>query len=166
MKCKIQSTINNYLSLTKPQNTLKRKIDINHILNQVKDTISPLALSYKVEIKQNSTDSFYINGDPEKFKLCLNNIIQNGIEAMKNGGLLQINIQKVKGNIIIDIIDSGIGMSSQQIKRIALPFYSTTEKGTGLGTMIAYSIIRELNGDIEIESELGKGTRFSISIPC
>ena len=42
-------------------------------------------------------------------------------------------------------------MSSQQIKRIALPFYSTTEKGTGLGTMIAYSIIRELNGDIEIE---------------
>ena len=61
----IQSTINNYLSLTKPQNTLKEKIDINHILNQVKDTISPLALSYKVEIKQNSTDSFYINGDPE-----------------------------------------------------------------------------------------------------
>ena len=57
----IQSTINNYLSLTKPQNTLKEKIDINHILNQVKDTISPLALSYKVEIKQNSTDSFYIN---------------------------------------------------------------------------------------------------------
>ncbi|MEH7815264.1 ATP-binding protein, partial [Bacillus toyonensis] len=45
-------------------------------------------------------------------------------------------------------------------------FYSTTEKGTGLGTMIAYSIIKELNGDIEIESELGKGTRFSISIPC
>ena len=90
----IQSTINNYLSLTKPQNTLKEKIDINHILNQVKDTISPLALSYKVEIKQNSTDSFYINGNPEKFKLCLNNIIQNGIEAMKNGGLLQINIQK------------------------------------------------------------------------
>ena len=65
---------------------------------------------------------------------------------------------------MIDIIDSGIGMSSQQIKRIALPFYSTTEKGTGLGTMIAYSIIKELNGDIEIESALGKGTRFSISI--
>ncbi|MED0873089.1 HAMP domain-containing sensor histidine kinase [Bacillus mobilis] len=162
----IQSTINNYLSLTKPQNTLKEKIDINHILNQVKDTISPLALSYKVEIKQNITDSFYINGDPEKFRICLNNIIQNGIEAMINGGVLQINIQKIKDNIIIDIIDSGIGMSSQQIKRIALPFYSTTEKGTGLGTMIAYSIIKELNGDIEIESKLGQGTRFSISIPC
>ena len=98
----------------------------------MKDTISPLALSYKVEIKQNSTDSFYINGDPEKFRICLNNIIQNGIEAMINGGVLQINIQKIKGNIIIDIIDSGIGMSSQQIKRIALPFYSTTEKGLDL----------------------------------
>ncbi|HDR7608306.1 TPA: sensor histidine kinase, partial [Bacillus mycoides] len=163
----IQSTINNYLSLTKPQNIIKEELDINYILNQVKDNISPLALSYNVEIKQHiTTDSLYINANTEKFKICLTNIIQNGIEAMKNGGVLQINIQKIKGNIVIDIIDTGIGMSSQQIKRIALPFYSTTEKGTGLGTMIAYSIIKELNGDIEIESELGKGTHFSITIPC
>ncbi|MGG0446207.1 ATP-binding protein [Bacillus mycoides] len=163
----IQSTINNYLSLTKPQNIIKEELDINYILNQVKDNISPLALSYNVEIKQHiTTDSLYINANTEKLKICLTNIIQNGIEAMKNGGVLQINIQKIKGNIVIDIIDTGIGMSSQQIKRIALPFYSTTEKGTGLGTMIAYSIIKELNGDIEIESELGKGTHFSITIPC
>ncbi|MBY7112136.1 sensor histidine kinase [Bacillus sp. 17RED48] len=163
----IQSTINNYLSLTKPQNIIKEELDINYILNQVKDNISPLALSYNVEIKQHiTTDSLYINANPEKLKICLTNIIQNGIEAMKNGGVLQINIQKIKDNIVIDIIDTGIGMSSQQIKRIALPFYSTTEKGTGLGTMIAYSIIKELNGDIEIESELGKGTHFSITIPC
>ncbi|PFJ18611.1 two-component sensor histidine kinase [Bacillus cereus] len=162
----IQSTINNYVSLTKPQNTIMKKVDINHILNQVKENISPLALSYNVEIKQNSTDSLYINGNPEKFKLCLTNIIQNGIEAMQNGGILQININKIKNSIVIDIIDSGIGMSSDQLKRIALPFYSTTEKGTGLGTMIAYSIIKELNGDIDIESKEGKGTRFSISIPC
>ncbi|RFT62184.1 sensor histidine kinase, partial [Bacillus clarus] len=162
----IQATINNYLSLTKPQNFIKEKLDINHILNQVTDTISPLALSYNVEIKHNIADSLYINADSEKLKLCLINIVQNGIEAMKNGGVLQINIQKIKDDIVIDIIDSGIGMSSQQIKRIALPFYSTTEKGTGLGTMIAYSIIKELNGDIEIESKIGKGTRFSINIPC
>ncbi|MED0989403.1 ATP-binding protein [Bacillus nitratireducens] len=162
----IQSTINNYLSLTKPQNIIKEKLDINHILNQVKDAISPIALSYNVKFKLNITDSLFINADPEKLKLCLTNIIQNGIEAMIDGGVLQINIQKIKGNIVIDIIDSGIGMSSEQLKRIALPFYSTTEKGTGLGTMIAYSTIKELNGDIDIESKEGKGTRFSISIPC
>ena len=163
----IQSTINNYLSLTKPQNIIKEELDINYILNQVKDNISPLALSYNVEIKTAYyTDSLYINANTEKLKICLTNIIQNGIEAMKNGGVLQINIQKIKGNIVIDIIDTGIGMSSQQIKRIALPFYSTTEKGTGLGTMIAYSTIKELNGDIDIESEQGKGTHFSITIPC
>lgn len=91
----IQSTINNYLSLTKPQNIIKEELDINYILNQVKDNISPLALSYNVEIKQHiTTDSLYINANTEKFKICLTNIIQNGIEAMKNGGVLQINIQK------------------------------------------------------------------------
>ncbi|EOP70106.1 sensor histidine kinase [Bacillus cereus] len=162
----IQSTINNYLSLTKPQNIIKEKLDINHILNQVKDAISPIALSYNVKLKLNITDPLFIHADPVKLKLCLTNIIQNGIEAMIDGGVLQINIQKIKGNVVIDIIDSGIGMSSEQLKRITLPFYSTTEKGTGLGTMIAYSTIKELSGDIDIESKEGKGTRFSISIPC
>ncbi|MGG0184463.1 ATP-binding protein [Bacillus rhizoplanae] len=163
---KVQCIINNYLSLTKPQNIIRESINIKQLFHQVKNSILPLALSHNVEIKSNITNSVYINANPEKLKQCLINIAQNGIEAMQNGGVLQINIQKIKNNIVIDIIDSGIGMSSQEIKRIAMPFYSTKEKGTGLGTMVAYSIIKELNGDIEIKSKKGKGTHFSIIIPC
>ena len=56
-------------------------------------------------------------------------------------------------------------MTSEEIKRYGYPFYSTKEKGTGLGSMVAYSIIKELNGDVEIMSKKGEGTRLSILIP-
>ncbi|HDX9580325.1 TPA: sensor histidine kinase [Bacillus pseudomycoides] len=163
---KVQLVIDDYLSLTKPRNTIKKPLNINCIFREVTNMISPLAFSYNVEIQKDIPECLYINANPEKLKQCFTNILQNGIEAMKDGGVLQIHTQKVKDNLVIDIVDSGVGMSQTEIKRIATPFYATKEKGTGLGTMIAYSIIRELNGDIEIESTKGKGTCFSIIIPC
>ena len=161
-----QLIIDEYLSLGKPQNNDKKdSLDINLIVNQVINKISPLAILHDIEIKISINDSLFINANADKIKKCLINIINNGIEAMANGGILRINVKKRKNSIVIEIIDSGIGMSPVEIKRIAMPFYSLKEEGTGLGTMIAYGIIKELNGDIEIKSEKGKGTCFSIIIP-
>ncbi|WP_342598288.1 ATP-binding protein [Psychrobacillus sp. FSL H8-0483] len=161
-----QLIIDNYLSLGKPQNNvLKDSLDISLIMNQVINNISPLAILYNIEIKSSIKDSLSINANADKIKQCLINIIKNGIEAMDSGGILRINVKKGKNSIVIEIVDSGRGMSPEEIKRIAMPFYSLKEEGTGLGTMIAYGIIKELNGDIEIKSEKGKGTCFSIIIP-
>ncbi|PUB11381.1 ATP-binding protein [Paenisporosarcina sp. OV554] len=161
-----QLIIDDYLSLGKPQNNVtKDSLDIRLIVNQVINNISPLASLHNIEIKSSINDSLSINANADKIKQCLINIIKNGIEAMANGGMLRINVKKGKNSIVIEIIDSGIGMSPNEIKRIAMPFYSLKEEGTGLGTMIAYGIIKELNGDIEIKSEKGKGTCFSIIIP-
>ena len=163
---KAQLIIDDYLSLGKPQNNvIKDSLDIRLIVNQVINNISPLASLHNIEIKSSINDSLSINANADKIKQCLINITKNGIEAMANGGMLQINVKKGKNSIVIEIIDSGIGMSPVEIKRIAMPFYSLKEEGTGLGTMIAYGIIKELNGDIEIKSEKGKGTCFSIIIP-
>ena len=160
-----QLVINDYLSLIKPQIVVKELLDIRPIVHQVIDAILPMARLNNVKVESDIICSLYIKANVVTIKRCLINIAKNGIEAMTNGGILRINVKKVKNNIVIDIIDSGIGMSHEEIKRIAMPFYSTKEKGTGLGTMISYSIIKELNGDIEIKSEKGKGTRFSIIIP-
>ncbi|KIV57207.1 ATP-binding protein [Aneurinibacillus migulanus] len=162
---KIQLVINDYLSLVKPQMVVKETLDIRSIVYQVIDVILPMASLHNVKVESDMIGSLYINANAVNIKRCLINIAKNGIEAMTNGGVLRINVKKIKNNIVIEIIDSGIGMSPEEINRIALPFYSTKGKGTGLGTMISYGIIKELNGDIEIKSEIGKGTRFSIIIP-
>ena len=160
-----QLVINDYLSLIKPQIVVKELLDIRPIVHQVIDAILPMARLNNVKVESDSICSLYIKANVVTIKRCLINIAKNGIEAMTNGGILRINVKKEKNNIVIEIIDSGIGMSPEEIKRIAMPFYSLKEKGTGLGTMISYGIIKELNGDIEVKSEKGKGTRFSIIIP-
>ena len=160
-----QLVINDYLSLIKPQIVVKELLDIRPIVHQVIDAILPMARLNNVKVESDIICSLYIKANVVNIKRCLINIAKNGIEAMTNGGILRINVKKEKNNIVIEIIDSGIGMSPEEIKRIAMPFYSLKEKGTGLGTMISYGIIKELNGDIEVKSEKGKGTRFSIIIP-
>lgn len=160
-----QLVINDYLSLIKPQNVAREFLDIRPIVEQVIEVILPIAIQCNVKVESDNECSYYIYANTDNLKMCLINIATNGIEAMTNGGILRINVKKVKNRIVIDIIDTGIGMSSEEINRIAMPFYSIKEKGTGRGTMIAYSIVKGLNGDIEIKSEKGKGTRFSIIIP-
>jgi len=160
-----QLIIDDYLSLAKTKNVLQVKLDISLIVHQVINIISPLATLHNIEVKSNINNSLFIHANANKIKQCLINIIKNGIEAMTQGGTLQINLKNLEKNIIIEIIDSGIGMNADEIERIALPFYSLKEKGTGLGTMIAYGIIKELNGEIQIKSKKGKGTCFSIFLP-
>lgn len=157
--------IDDYLSLAKPQSERKDTLDTSQIIQQVINIILPLATLHNIEIKSNIQHSSYIHANVNKIKQCLLNIAKNGIESMTDGGVLQINLKNSEKIIIIEIIDSGIGMSPEEIKRIGMPFYSLKEKGTGLGTMIAYGIIKELNGDIQIKSQKGKGTCFSIMIP-
>jgi len=65
----------------------------------------------------------------------------------------------------IDISDQGVGMSQEQMNRLGQPYFTTKEKGTGLGLMVSYSIINGMCGTIEVSSEVGKGTCFSINLP-
>jgi two-component system sporulation sensor kinase B len=104
-------------------------------------------------------------GDRYKFRQALINIGKNAIEAMNNGGILEIRTSKINDMITITISDNGIGMTSEQIKRLGIPYYSTKDKGTGLGTMVSFGIIKKMNGKIHVKSELGKGTTYEISFP-
>ena len=132
--------------------------------------ISPLATMNGVEIEQIIKDSeqkqYMTNGERKKFQQCLINIMKNGIEAMKSkGGKLQIHLYSSQGTVKIDISDQGVGMSQEQINRLGQPYFTTKEKGTGLGMMVSYSIIKGMNGTIHVSSEPRKGTSFSLALP-
>ncbi|MEK3990391.1 ATP-binding protein [Robertmurraya sp. FSL R5-0851] len=85
---------------------------------------------------------------------------------MPSGGQLIIRTDKNKKNVTISVIDHGIGMTKEQLDRLGEPYYSTKgSKGTGLGMMVVYSIVKAMNGMIRVQSEVGVGTTFRFIFP-
>lgn len=162
--------INDYLTFAKPAIEKKEEINIGEEIQQSVNVISPLASMNGVEIEQTlnalEQNQFITIGDRKKFQQCLINIMKNGIESMRGkGGKLYVHLSNFNNSVQIDISDQGVGMSQEQINRLGQPYFTTKEKGTGLGMMVSYSIIRGMDGTIDVKSEIGKGTCFSIKLP-
>lgn len=85
---------------------------------------------------------------------------------MPDGGNIFVTIRALdQDHVLISLKDEGIGMTEDKLKRLGEPFYTTKERGTGLGLMVSYKIIEEHQGEIMVESEEGKGTVFHITLP-
>lgn len=107
-----------------------------------------------------------MKGNRDELKQILVNIIKNGIEAMEGNGLLTVRVYRNLGEIFIELVDTGMGMTKEQIRQVGTPFYSTKDKGTGIGLTISYQLIHSMKGNVEIESERGNGTKFTIRFPA
>jgi two-component system sporulation sensor kinase B len=159
--------ITDYLSIAKPDPEMIENITINDEINYLSNVLMTYANFNNIEINAILSEDLelHIIGDKYKFRQALINVGKNGIEAMPNGGVLEIKAKKLDKNIVISISDTGIGMAPEQIKRMGTPYYSTKEKGTGLGTMVSFLIIKKMNGQIDIKSKLGKGTEYTFIFP-
>ena len=95
---------------------------------------------------------------------CLN-LVKNGLEAMPAGGSLVVSTRREDGQALLWVTDSGKGMTEEQRKRLFVPFFTTKQRGTGLGLPLAQRILNEHGAQLECGSVLGKGTTFTIHFP-
>jgi two-component system sporulation sensor kinase B len=159
-----ESIINDYLAFAKPASEKEEKILIEREIRSVIEIIKPLAHMTSVTITD-SLEQGTVLGNANHFRQCFLNLIKNGIEAMPNGGELQIVSFIDKNAVTIIIKDNGVGMNKEQINRFGEPYYSCKEKGTGLGSMVALKTIQTMNGKIKIDSVLNKGTTIKVILP-
>lgn len=159
--------INDYLTFAKPALDTNATINISKEIQHAINVIMPLANMNAIQIHVSllPTDSYHVKGERKKFQQCLINILKNGIESMPNNRNLRIKQTFYKNIMQINISDEGTGMTQEQINRLGEPYFTTKEKGTGLGLMVSYSIIKAMGGTILVTSEQGKGTCFSIRLP-
>ena len=161
-----QLIITDYLSLAKTQHENKETLNIIEEIKHVVEVMVPYANMQSVEIHTQFINyEYYISGEKQRLRQCFLNIIKNGIEAITNQGTVQIHIFHLKNNVVIEITDTGCGMTKEQVERLGTPYYSTKENGTGLGMMVVFNIINAMHGRINITSEKSKGTCFSITFP-
>jgi signal transduction histidine kinase len=122
----------------------------------------------RVQVVRDMPDKpIYMSYDAQQIEQVLINLIANAIHAMPDGGELYIGLDRQNGNAILKVGDTGSGISPEHITRIFDPFFTTKPEGegTGLGLSVSHGIIACHHGDIQVESTLGSGTTFKISLP-
>lgn len=154
------------------QNAEQQSVLFN-ITNNINDTLS--LLDYEIKSKGITLSKSFSNtnekliGNETDFKMIILNLVQNAINAMPNGGTLDIKTNTNKENLLIEIKDSGCGISETALKHIFEPFYTTytddKKKGTGLGLAIVKDLVLKFNGKITVNSKENNGTCFEISFP-
>jgi two-component system sporulation sensor kinase B len=162
-----EEIISDFLSLTKNKLAVNTSINVIKEIHYAVNIITPYALMNQVDIKMGADveEDVWVKGDPTKFQQSLINLVKNSIEAMPDGGNLVINCSKDNHKVIIQIKDTGTGMSKEEISKLGSLYYTTKTKGTGLGTTLIYSTVNSMKGTIDVESEKGKGTTFSLTLP-
>lgn len=103
--------------------------------------------------------------DAEQLQQVYFNLLKNSLEAMKDGGTISILVSFDDNDITLAFHDSGAGMTGEQLSHLFEPYRTSKEHGTGLGLMISKRIIQDHGGRIEVESELGQGTKFTVHLP-
>ncbi|GHI00288.1 ATP-binding protein [Neobacillus kokaensis] len=160
-----QSIINDYLSLAKPHTEEMSSINISEEVMKTVALMTSYSNIQNITIETDIQDSLFIKGNKGEIKQVLVNIMKNGIESMNIGGILKVRTFERIGLIFIEIIDSGKGMTKQQLKNLGTPFYTTKEKGTGVGLTISFQLVHAMKGKITVQSQPEKGTNFTIQFP-
>ncbi|WP_421383795.1 ATP-binding protein [Bacillus salacetis] len=160
-----EAIINDYLNFAKPQFEKIERLELSATISDVISLMQPLAIKQGVDLDSDLEEEVYLHTDRNQFKQALVNVIKNAVEATDHGGRIHVSLKAAGQDARITIKDNGKGMTKEQLSRIGTLFYTTKDKGTGLGTMVSLRIIEAMEGRITYRSELGKGTEVRIALP-
>jgi two-component system sensor histidine kinase HydH len=163
----LDNTVNQFLSLAKVHKLNFVSTDMHRFLNEVVDLVEIDAKEKNIQVSREIAHFPETRLDPDELKKALLNIMLNGIQATPSSGRLSVraHLDDSQRSILIIIKDSGSGIPKENLSDIFQPYFSTKEKGTGIGLSIAYRIVSDHKGKIEVKSEVGEGTAFTVKLP-
>ncbi|WFP04781.1 PAS domain-containing protein [Bacillus velezensis] len=164
---RIELILSELLMLAKPQqNAVKERVNLKKIISEVTALLETQANLKGIFIKTDyEHDSMYINGDQNQLKQVFINLIKNAVESMLDGGTVHIIMTEDEYSVNVTVKDEGDGIPENVLKRIGEPFLTTKEKGTGLGLMVTFNLIKNHQGAIQVDSKPDRGTAFHITFP-
>ena len=163
---KIIGRFSEFSKMPRPQ---LQPVQVNHVLQGVAKLYqaqlqapgrAPIACELEVDEKLGA-----IAADPDLLHRALSNLVLNAMDAMPNGGTLTLRTSRENDKVIVEIADTGSGLTREECERIFTPYYTSKQHGTGLGLAIVQSIVSDHGGRISVQSAPGHGTTFIIELP-
>lgn len=162
---RLNRIVSEFLDFAKPQKPNLRECRLEEILQKNLLFLHPELEKRGIQVRHNlDGKSFLVRADHDLLYRAFLNVFLNSAQAMKEGGQIQVQVREEKDSCVVEIEDTGSGISPENLKRIFNPFFTTKEKGTGLGLSIVRKIIEGHGGVLNIESNEGRGTKVIIRI--
>ncbi len=163
---RIETIVNELLVLSKPQAVQFERCKIVDVLRDVVMLLETQALLTHVDIE------LWMPEEPievlcveNQIKQVFINLLKNAIEAMPKGGTIRITVERQGDDVVIRVRDEGVGIPEEKLAKLGEPFYTTKDKGTGLGLMVSFKIVEQHGGTIRFESKEGEGTTVTVRLP-
>ncbi len=163
--------IRQLLQLSKPCASHPQVVDLRTVLNEALSMLRFQIRDAACRVRTSQpAAAVWVHADPAEIKQVVINLALNALQAMNesDGPTLDLAVQEVGGLAQFTIQDNGKGIPAENLERIFDPFFTTKgpERGTGLGLSVCFSLVRQHGGTIEVESQPGRGAKFTVSLPC
>jgi len=158
---------NDFLRFARVKDLALTPANLAEVVEELTDFFGPMARAANIEIKSYlPADLPLVALDRDMFKQALLNLFLNAQQAMPSGGQITLLARTEPGGVLLELIDTGRGMPPEVLAQAFRPFYSTRSGGSGLGLPTTRKIIEAHGGTIDVQSEVGRGTKFTIRLPA
>jgi len=163
---RLDRVVRTFLDFTRPVTLSKQKLDVVALAAHVAEMLNPDAARRNVRMRFNGdTKSVFVQGDRDLLQQAIINIVSNAIEAMPNGGCLNIEVEQSGGECAIVVSDTGVGIPEEVREKVFDLYFTTKQNGSGLGLPMAFQTVQLHGGTIDVTSEPGQGTTFHVRLP-
>jgi signal transduction histidine kinase len=163
---RLDQVVQGFLKFTRPEDLKLQPISVGTLLEEIVPILRPEAERVGVAVEIACDDAPDVNGDPAMLRQAFLNLAQNACQAMPQGGTLRIHCANASDQrVSIAFTDSGVGIKPEHLQRIFDLYFTTKEKGSGIGLSMVFRTIQMHDGEIEVQSTPGAGTTFRVLLP-
>jgi len=163
---RLDEVVQGFIKFTRPEDLKLQSVSLGDLFGEVVPILQPEADHAAVQVTVSCDGAPPVNGDPAMLRQAFLNLGLNACQAMPTGGTLRITCESVRGRRVrITFTDSGVGIKPEHLKKIFDLYFTTKEKGSGIGLSMVYRTVQMHDGEIEVESTPGLGTTFRLLLP-
>lgn len=163
---RLDEVVQGFLKFSRPEDLKLQPVDLTVLLDEVAPIVRPEAERAGVALVVEPVHAPDVNGDPAMLRQAFLNLALNACQAMPSGGTLRIRCESLRGHVVaISFADTGVGIKPEHLQRIFDLYFTTKEKGSGIGLSMVYRTVQMHDGEIEVQSTPGVGTTFRVLLP-